>query len=275
VTRYLEANADLGHADAVILGIPWEGGVSWRPGPAAAPNEIRVASDSIESWSPATQKDLEDIALHDAGDVELTGLAAAEAIEAIAGAAQRIAGEGKLFVSLGGDHSVSIGTTRGIKRILPELTHLVFDAHMDLRERYDGSDLSHACGTRHMALAGTTAVLGVRSGAREEWQDAHKLLRWHGEDLVLPPDARAAFEGRPVFVSLDLDVLDPSIFPGTGNPEPGGPTYRELRAALLGLRDLNVVGVDLVETNPGLDPTGVSAVVAAELCRDLVLAFTR
>jgi agmatinase len=153
------------------------------------------------------------------------------------------------------------------------LTHLVFDAHMDLRESYDGSEYNHACGTRHMAQRGPTAVLGVRSGSREEWQAAEKLLVQHGESLELSERARPAFVGAPVLLSLDLDVLDPSIFPGTGNPEPGGPTYRQFRSALLALADLNVVAIDLVETSPRLDPSGVSTVVAAELARDLLLAL--
>ena len=270
---FLEAHATRKDARAAILGLPFDGGISWRPGAAAAPPEIRIASQSIESWSPATGRDLEDVAVADLGDLDLSGLKAREALDKIADETQRIAGDGILVVSLGGDHSVSIGTTAGVRRIHPDLTHLVYDAHFDLRESYDGSDLSHACGTRHMALAGTTSVFGVRSGSRDEYQDAPKLLRYHSDEVDLPADVRANYDGNPVFISLDLDVLDPATFPGTGNPEPGGPTYLQLRKAILTLRGLNVVGIDLVEAAPGLDPTGLTAVVAAELARDLLLAF--
>lgn len=270
---FLEARAKRSEAQAAILGLPFDGAVSWRPGAADAPPHIRIASQSIESYSPATGRDLEDVALADLGDLDLTGLRGMQAMERIAEEAQRVAGEGMFLVSLGGDHSVSIGTTAGVKRVHDDLAHIVFDAHLDLRESYDGSEYSHACGTRHMAARGPTAVLGVRSGSREEYQDAPKLLVCHDEGLSLPAGARSVFGGRPVYVSLDLDVLDPSIFPGTGTPEPGGPTYAQLRAALLELRGLNVVGVDVVEAAPGLDPSGVTSVVAAEICREIVLGL--
>lgn len=270
---FLEARAKRSEARAAILGLPFDGAVSWRPGAAAAPPHIRIASQSIESYSPVTGRDLEDMALADLGDLDVSGLHGADAMEKIADATERAASDGLFLVSLGGDHSVSIGTTAGMKRVHPDLAHLVFDAHMDLRESYDGSEYSHACGTRHMAMRGHTALLGVRSGSREEYQDAPKLLAYHDEGIVLPQDVRKTFEGKPVFISLDLDVLDPATFPGTGNPEPGGPSYPALRKALLDLAGLNVVGVDLVEAAPGLDPSGVTSVVAAELAREILLGL--
>lgn len=271
---FLEARAKRSDATAGILGLPFDGSISWRPGAADAPPVIRAASHSIESYSPVTGRDLEQIALADLGDLDLAGMKAREALDAIADAAQAAAGEGLFLVSLGGDHSVSIGTTAGMRRIHPELTHLVFDAHFDLRESYDGTDLSHACGTRHMALAGTTSLLGVRSGARQEWEEAPALLAYHDGGVDLPAGVRARYQGKPVFLSIDLDVLDPAAFPGTGNPEPGGPTYLELRRALLALTGLEIVGVDLVEAAPGLDPTGLTAVVAAELCREVLCGLS-
>ncbi|MCA1831569.1 MAG: agmatinase [Actinomycetota bacterium] len=273
--RFLEARAKRNEAQAAVLGLPFDGSVSWRNGAAGAPPEIRLASQSIESYSPVTGRDLEDLVLADLGDVALSGATPREAMDIIANEVERIAGEGVFLVSLGGDHSVSIGTTAGMRRIHQDLTHVVFDAHFDLRESYDGSDLSHACGTRHMAANGMTSVLGVRSGSREEYQDAPKLLAYHDEAVALPPDVRKLYDGKPVFLSVDLDVLDPATFPGTGNPEPGGPSYKELRSALLSLEGLNVVGIDLVEAAPGLDASGLTAVVAAELCRELLLTFTR
>ena len=126
-----------------------------------------------------------------------------------------------------------------------------------------------------MATAGPTAAFGIRSGSREEFDDAERMLIGHGEALVLPNEVRAAIAERPVFLSIDLDVLDPSVFPGTGNPEPGGATYIALRDAVLALEGLTVVGIDLVECAPRLDPSGVSPVVAAELARENILAFMR
>jgi agmatinase len=275
VASFLEARAERRQATAAILGLPWDGSVSWRAGAADAPAAIRVASQSIESWSPVVGRDLEELAIADLGDLDLGGLKPKHAMDVVAEASERAVGDGLLLVSLGGDHSVSIGTTAGARRVHEKLTHVVFDAHFDLREAYDGSEYNHACGTRHMAQRGPTAVLGVRSGSREEYRDASKLLTYYSDGVELSAAARHEFDGVPVFLSVDLDVMDPSVFPGTGNPEPGGPGYAELRAALLALRDLDVVAIDLVETAPRLDPSGVTSVVAAELCRELLLAFGR
>ena len=271
---FLEARAERGRAAAGVLGLPWDGSVSWRAGAADAPPAIRAASQSIESWSPITGRDLEDLALADLGDLDLAGLNVKDALDVVADAAERAVGDGLFLVSLGGDHSVSIGTTAGVRRVHSDLTHVVFDAHFDLRASYEGSEYNHACGTRHMAQRGPTAVLGVRSGSREEYRDAANLLTYYSDAVELSAAAHHEFDGVPVFLSVDLDILDPSIFPGTGNPEPGGASYPELRSALLALTELDVVAVDLVETSPRLDPSGVTAVVAAELCREVLLGFT-
>jgi agmatinase len=275
VRRFLESRPlEEGPAAVVIQGAPYDGGVSYRAGARMAPNEVRVASDSIESYSPRTGRDLIDVDIADAGDIDLAGVDAETAIERIARATALIHEDnGAVVVTFGGDHSVSIGTSRGLGSVHPGLVHVVFDAHLDMRPSYDGSDLSHACGTRHMALAGPTCVLGVRSGSREEFADADKMLMAWSEDLVVPDAMRAEMKGVPVFVSVDMDVLDPSILPGTGNPEPGGPTYRELREALLALNGARIVGIDFVEVSPALDSSGLSPIVAAELARDTILGL--
>jgi agmatinase len=270
---FLEASAAVESARAVLLGLPYDGGVSYRGGARLAPTAVRRASASIESYSPRLGRDLADLALADAGDLDLAGLPAERAMRRVADAVAGHAAAGRLVVALGGDHSLSIGTAEGLRRARQGLAHVVFDAHLDLRASYEGSALSHACGTRHLAAGGPTVVLGVRSGSREEFADASRLLLAWSEGLELPAAARRALSGRPVHVSLDLDVLDPSILPGTGNPEPGGPSYRALREALVALADLEVVAVDVCELSPPLDPSGVSAVVAAELVREMLLVF--
>jgi agmatinase len=270
---YLEASRDLEPAAAIIQGIPYDGGTSYRAGARAAPNEIRAASQSIETYSPRLKRDLEDLAYADAGDLALEGLDAAAVMEHIAVATEAHLRAGRFLVSLGGDHSVSIGTTAGTRRVHDGVAHVVFDAHLDMRPSYDGSELSHACGTRHMAKEGPTIALGIRSGSREEFSDADGMLLAWTEDVTIPPAARAEIAGRPVHLSIDLDVLDPSILPGTGTPEPGGPTYKELREAVLALSDLQIVAVDLVEVAPPLDASGVSTVVAAELVREILLGL--
>jgi agmatinase len=270
---FSDASRDVSTADVVILGIPYDGGTSYRAGARAGPLEIRKASQSIETFSPRLRRDLEDVAYADAGDIDVTSLPAERVMRRIADAVIGHSIEGRFVVSLGGDHSISIGTTVGTRGVHDGLGHVVFDAHLDLRPSYEGSELSHACGTRHMASGGPTVALGIRSGSREEFEDAEKLLLGWSEGLELPAGARAVLAGRRVHLSIDLDVLDPSILPGTGNPEPAGASYRALREAVLSLAGLDVVAVDICEVAPPLDPSGVSAVVAAELCREIILGF--
>ncbi len=273
MSMFLECSRDVENASAVILGIPYDGGTSYRKGARAAPSEIRVASQSIEEYSPSLGRDLEDVAYADAGDLELGGLAPEGVMERIAAGVEEHVRAGRFLVSLGGDHSISIGTTAGSRRVHDDLAHVVFDAHLDMRPGYDGSEYSHACGTRHMAKHGPTIALGIRSGARFEFADADTMLTAWSPDLAIPKAARDEIGSRPVHLSLDLDVLDPSILPGTGTPEPGGATYKELRAAILALSDLTIVAVDICEVAPPLDTSGVSTVVAAELVREVILGL--
>jgi agmatinase len=267
--------SDVADADAIIHGIPYDGAVSWRAGASEGPAAIRHASGSLETYSARIRRDLDDIALADAADLEVEGRGGEGLFDLIAERSATLARRTPLLVTLGGDHSISMGTSAGLRAVHDGLAHVVFDAHLDMRPDWEGDRWSHACGTRRMAAAGPTCVLGIRSGSRQEFADADRMLAaWSAS--IEPTDAvRAAIEGRPVFVSVDLDVLDPSTFPGTGNPEPGGPGYREVREAVLAVMDgQRVVGIDLVEVAPPIDRTAVSATVAAALARDLILAAT-
>jgi len=259
----------------IIQGAPYDGGVSWRAGAAEAPRALREASDSIESWSPTLRRDLEDVALADTGDMTIGPLRAQAVMDRIAEATERHARAGAVVVTIGGDHSISMGTTRGLRAVHGEIAHVVFDAHLDMRDDYEGDPFSHACGTRRMATAGPTCALGIRSGSREEFTDADKMLVVLSGDVTITDQVRAAIGDRPLFISVDCDVLDPSILPGTGTPEPAGTSYHDLRAALIDLCGTErVVGVDFCEVAPPIDASGLSAVVAAELIRETILALT-
>ncbi len=259
-----EASAD---ADAVILGLATDGGVSFRPGAAQAPTGIREFSESIESWSRRAGRDLEDLRLVDLGDHDER-----ESIEKVVGEALD-ASPGALLVSMGGDHSVTPPAVRAVASRRDGLALVGFDAHLDLREDYPGD---HACTYRRVADAGVDCfVFGPRSGARSEWDDVPKVLSWCSPDLRLPIGVRERLAGRPIYVTVDIDVLDPSVAPGTGNPEPGGPSFEQLLEALEALADLDVVACDVVEVSPPLDPSGITQAAAAVLVREAILRFAR
>jgi agmatinase len=265
-----DAGAATADADALILGLAADGGVSFRPGAVQAPSEIRAFSDSIETYSPRAERDLDDLRLVDLGDHDDR-----TTVESVVAGVLDVAWAGvrkPLLMSIGGDHSVTPPAVRAVAARMPELAVVGFDAHLDLREDYEGD---HACTYRRIEDAGIRCfVFGVRSGARSEWEDVPKVLAFATDGLVMPPEVRRYLEGRPVYVTLDIDVLDPSCAPGTGNPEAGGPSFGALLAAIEALQGLDVVACDLVEVSPPLDGSGITLGAAALLVREMILRFT-
>lgn len=274
VTRFLGAVESL-PAKAALIGVPYDRTQSYRPGAASGPEAIRQASVSLETYSPALGLDLSELGLADLGDLEVAHLEPRAMVEQVAEALRGLP-PGTLSVVLGGDHTVTAGAVRAIHASFPDLRVVVLDAHLDLREAYEGDPWSHACTLRRVLDHlgdGRLVVLGARSGLREEWELARRHCRWVCEPLALPETVHAELRSYPVYLSVDLDVLDPAYAPGVGNPEPGGPSFSELLQALYLLRDLPVVGLDLVEAAPELDPSGATAVSAAKLVREMVLCF--
>jgi agmatinase len=262
-------------AAAAFFGAPLDATTSFRSGTGAGPSAVRRLSDSLETYSPALDRDLEDLTLVDLGDLDLGDTGVEEAVEAIADAMTEAASAARLPVMLGGEHTVSLGGFRGIKRIHPDALLVQLDAHADLRASYEGRPLTHATWAYH---AGTEfgfdslVQLGLRSGAREEWPRTRDTT-WSSRELELPDAVRARISDRPVYLTVDIDVLDPSVAPGTGCPEPGGAAFAELEAFLHGLAGLRVVAVDVVEVAPALDPSEITAAAAAKIVRDAVLLF--
>lgn len=231
-------------------------------------------SDGLETYSPILDRDLEDSTLVDLGDLPLAGLPMPEALEQVAQAMAFAASIGRLGVMIGGEHTGSLGGYRGIKRAYPDALLMQLDAHLDIRDQYEGEPITHASWLYHAGVEfGFEDIfqLGLRSGAREEWQRSRERAAWSREDLQMPD--RARLEGRPIYLTIDIDVLDPAHAPGTGCPEPGGVTYRELQAFLHGLKGLQVVGMDVMEVSPNLDPSNITAAAGAKLIRDAVLLF--
>jgi agmatinase len=269
--NFIGAESDLKSADIVIAGLPYDGTVSFRPGTRFGPASIRQVSDVIETYSPILDKDLTDYRIHDAGDIDLTIGNRDKILGEIRTWVGGFLDQGKKVVSLGGEHLVSFPVLEAYAEKYPGLSVVHLDAHADLREDYMGEKNSHATVMRRVSeLIGLENIYtaGIRSGTREEFQMKRPFTR---EQLM---EKISAIQG-PVYLTLDLDVLDPSIFPGTGTPEPGGWTFRELMEVIYALKGNHVVGADIVELSPPFDPQGNSSIVAAKILREILLIMSK
>jgi agmatinase len=277
-TRYLASSPERGQPAiaAAIFGAPLDLTESFRSGARHGPAAVRAISDSLESYSPVLDRDLADLSVVDLGDLAFPTQNIADAIQRISTGMAYAVTAAKLGVMLGGEHTASLGGFRGVKTVYPDAVIIQADAHLDMRPDYDGQPLTHAT---WLHQAGTqfgfdiVHQVGLRSGERAEWQIARGSTAWSSTELDLPADVRARISGRPVYVSIDIDVLDPAHAPGTGCPEPGGVTFRELAAFVYGLRGLNIVGLDVMEVSPDVDAANITAAAAAKLVREAILLF--
>lgn len=274
---YMGSCDDYGASRAVIVGAPMDQTVSFRSGARHGPRQIRSVSEVLEEYSPRLDRDLADIRYYDAGDVQVVPGMVEENLERIAGTAGRILGDGKLLIMLGGEHLVSLPAIKSAAGFYPDLAVIHFDAHADLRDMYLGLSLSHATVMRRVTeIVGPENLFqfGIRSGTREEFILARSSVNFHAR-VDAGDVARAAerLKGKPVYVSLDIDVLDPAYAPGTGTPESGGCTPDQLFEALKALSGLKVVGFDLVEVCPPYDQSERTAILAAKLVREALLGF--
>ncbi len=261
---------------AILLGAPLDRTESFRSGTGEAPHRIRLVSDVLETYSPLWDADLTELPFADWGDVRLDGLSMSGALEAIAEAFGQAMGEG-LPIMLGGEHTATIGAVRAAHRRYPDLIVVQADAHADLRNEYGGTPLSHATVMRRIAEEiGISRIVqcGIRSGIREEFELARSCLS-SGPNLQLSHEVRSRLRQAPIYITIDIDVLDPASAPGTGCPEPGGPSFAELMGWLRELAGCRVVGCDVMEVLPAVDSNDIASVVAAKLVRELALEFAR
>ncbi|RXK17814.1 agmatinase [Macrococcus sp. DPC7161] len=275
---YMSCEASFEDATTVIYGAPFDGTVSNRPGTRFAGDAIRSESYGLETYSPYLNKDLEDVNIIDTGDVDITIGNKVKVLEELEDTARTILNANKLPFMIGGEHLVTLGPFRAVHEKYPDVVLVQLDAHTDLRDDYMGEPLSHATVVRRIHdIVGDGRIYqyGIRSGTKEEfdWSDTHTTLEKFTINTL--KDLPQILGDTPVYVTIDLDCLDPSIFPGTGTPEPGGLTFRELEPAFKVFEQLNVVAADIVELSPPYDPTGVSNAVAAKVARELMLAITK
>ena len=280
VETFIGCDGEYEEAQLVLFGAPFDSTTSFRPGARFGSAAMRHESFGLETYSPYQDKDLADYKIFDSGDLELCFGSAERALEDIAERAEQILEDGKLPVLLGGEHLVTLGSVRAVFKKYPDMHVIHFDAHADLREDYLGATLSHACVMRrcHDLLGdGRIHQFCIRSGEKAEFEfarthtDMHKF-GFHGlPELV--KELREA--GTPVYFTIDLDCLDPSLFPGTGTPEAGGVTFMQLLDAIRWVAGTNVVGADVNELAPMLDASGVSTATACKVLRELLLSLCK
>ncbi len=278
IETFIGCDCPYNQADIVLFGAPFDSTTSFRPGAKFGSAAIRHESFGIETYSPYQNKDLTDCNVFDSGDLELCFGSASSALSAIQAHTQRILQDGKFPLLLGGEHLVTLGAVKAVLAQHPDLHIIHFDAHADLRQDYLGAALSHACVLRrcHELLGdGRIHQFCIRSGDREEFEfaKAHTDLHPFSFDGLEQCVAALKESNAPVYFTIDLDCLDPSVFPGTGTPEAGGVTFPQLLNAILSVCQTNVVGADINELAPMLDHSGISTAMACKVLRELLLAL--
>ena len=253
----------------LLVGVPLDLTVSYRPGTRFAPVEIRKSSDAIETYSPYLEMDLEEEKIADIGDIELSFGELQQNLSKIEKSIETLV-QGNRALFIGGEHLISYPILRVLSEKYSNLIVVHIDAHLDMRDEYLGERFSHATVMRRISELGVDILhIGIRSGTKEEFQIASRnSLFFHPFSLT---DINDIIKGKPIYISLDIDVLDPAFCPGVGTPEPGGITYKELITFLSSLKGQNIIGADVVELCPSADPTGNSAVVAASIVREMLL----
>ncbi len=278
IETFIGCESNYADADIVLYGAPFDSTTSYRPGARFGPAAMRHESYGLETYSPYQDKDLTDIKVFDSGDMELCFGSSESALKDIEARAETILQDGKFPLLLGGEHLVTLGAVRAAAHKYPAMHIIHFDAHADLRQDYLGAELSHACVLRrcHDILGdGRIHQFCIRSGDREEFTFAKTHTEMHKFDFsgLEALTAELCRTQVPVYLTIDLDCLDPSCFPGTGTPEAGGMTFMQLLNAILTVSKTNIIGADVNELAPMLDASGVSTAMACKVLRELLLAL--
>lgn len=272
--KFIGFDADFNDADVVLFGAPFDGTTSFRPGTRFAPAAVRPDSYGLETYSPYLDRDLEDYKLSDIGDIDLPFGNTVRILEMIEETSAKLVEAGKKGLMVGGEHLVTLPAIKPYIAKYPDLRVIHLDAHTDLREEYLGETLSHASVIRRVwDLIGDDRIyqFGIRSGMKSEFTWAASHTKLHPFSTEALPSLLPELQNVPIYLTIDLDVLDPSVFPGTGTPEPGGITMKELLVSLCSLKGLNIVGADVVELSPHYDASGVSTAVACKVIREVSL----
>lgn len=278
IETFIGCDCGYEEADMVLYGAPFDSTTSFRPGARFGPSAIRHESFGLETYSPYQDRDLTDCQVFDSGDLELSFGSPRAPLDDIRARAEEILKDGKFPLLVGGEHLVTLGAVEAVFARHPDLEIIHFDAHADLRQDYLGVTLSHACVLRRchdLVGDGKIHQFCIRSGDREEFRFAREHTDLHPFDFEGLEELtdRLAKAGTPVYFTIDLDCLDPSVFPGTGTPEAGGVTFPQLLNAIRLVSRTHLVGADVNELAPMLDQSGASTATACKVVRELILAL--
>lgn len=276
---YEGCTAGFAEARLVLAGAGYDGTSSYRPGSRFAPMALR--SETLlaqENYSPYLEKDLEELPVHDLGDVEIPFGDKEEALRRIETVSRYLIKEGKIPFFIGGEHLITLPAIKPLLAKYPDLQLLQLDAHLDLMDELFGSRLSHGTVVRRifeeMGPQNGIWQVGIRSGSREEYRFAAGHTRLFPFGITEFLKQLDSLRGKPVYLTVDLDVFDPSLIPGTGTPEAGGIFFPEFVEFLRAIRGLPIVGADLVELSPQIDATHVSTIVASKILREMLIAIS-
>ena len=270
---FMGARRDPSGCSVGLFGVPYDGTTSFRPGTRFGPAAIREVSNGLETYCPQLHLDLEDLAFADLGAVDIPFGAPEPVVAMVREATTAVLAQGLKPLMLGGEHSISSGAVAAVAERYPDLLLVQLDAHADLRDEWLGARHSHACAMRRcleVLPSGDLLQLAIRSGTKEEFSELQRTGRRMANVAALG-EALASAQGRPIYLTVDLDWFDPAVLPGTGTPEPGGYRWQDFAELVEVLRPHHLVAADVVELAPQLDGSGVSSVLAAKVTRSLLL----
>ena len=279
IHTFIGCDNEYKESSIVLFGAPFDGTTSYRPGARFASNAMRNESIGIETYSPYLDKDLEDYKIFDGGDLEFGFGNPSKVVSKIKEYTSNILKDNKIPAMIGGEHLVTLGAVQAAFEKYNDLHIIHFDAHADLRYKYLDESLSHATVMHRIwDIVGDNKIFqfGIRSGEKYEFEFAKNHTYMNKFDMKTLDDIINKLKNKPVYITIDLDVLDSSVFPGTGTPEAGGITFKELVNAVMMFQNLeNIVAFDINELSPILDASGASTACACKILREMLLVTAK
>ncbi len=276
--KFLASKANFDFSNIVLIGIPFDATSSFKSGSRFAPDAIRIASDVLETYSPYFDYDIENIDFYDYGNFFTTINNFNLLKNKLTNLVTEFLNKGKKILSIGGEHLITLPVVEAYYKKYSDLILLHVDAHADLRDEYLNEKYSHATVIKRIAdFIPTNRIyqFGIRSGLKEEFIFAKQNINFYPFTINISENILTLLKDKKIYLTIDLDVLDPSIFPGTGTPEPGGITFNDLINFLRKIYNLNIIGADVVELSPHYDNSGVSSIVAAKTIRELLIVLNK